>query len=287
MLITAKKILLKMIVIVFASAAGIFAQGNSLKLLSTTGEIFTLLFPADLRIETVFGAGATEYAAELSTCRVSITSEPARENDLQANYLRAAISRSPTIKKIKMGTLPGFEYYTFTDGYFTRSYFFATQDRHYTLYGCGRGGHDPLIDEVFASLKIVGKPAPGNIAHAEIIDNGNPVEPGLGTGPKKPEATPTPAPPVTYDIKPLKILSKPRAPLTEEARAAGIQGAVRLKVEFRSDRTIGKISVVTGFPYGLTEIAVQAARKIIFDPGTRNGVPVTMTKIIEYALSIY
>ncbi|MEP7076477.1 MAG: energy transducer TonB [Acidobacteriota bacterium] len=287
MLITAKKIFLIIIVIISASATSTFAQGNSLKFLAPTGEIFTLLFPADLRIHTIFGAGATEYAAELSPCRLSMISEPARENDMQANYLGAANSRSPTIKKIKMGTLTGFEYYSFVDGYFTRSYFFATQERHYTLYGCGRGEHGPLVDRVFASLKIVGKPTPGNIAHAEVIDNGGPVQPGIGYGPKKPEVTPTPAPPVAGDITPLKIISKPRAPLTEEARAAGVQGTVKLRVEFRSDGTIGKISLVTGLPYGLTEIAIEAAQRIIFDPGTRNGAPVTMTKVIDYSFLIY
>jgi len=40
-------------------------------------------------------------------------------------------------------------------------------------------------------------------------------------------------------------------------------------------------------PNGLTEQAIAAARQIKFVPATRDGQPITVTKIIEYNFSIY
>jgi hypothetical protein len=88
--------------------------------------------------------------------------------------------------------------------------------------------------------------------------------------------------------KPLKIISKPRAPWTDEgARAAHIQGSVRLKVTFLNCGKIGKIVPVSRLPYGLTESAVKAAKKIVFEPAMKNSKPITVAKIVEYNFSLH
>ena len=86
-------------------------------------------------------------------------------------------------------------------------------------------------------------------------------------------------------ITPLKILSKPTAQFTEEARQNGTNGFVRLRVTFLSTGSIGDITPVDSLPDGLTESAVEAAKAIKFNPSTKNGEPITVTKIVEYSFA--
>jgi TonB family protein len=85
----------------------------------------------------------------------------------------------------------------------------------------------------------------------------------------------------------LTITSKPRAVHTEIAKANKIEGTVRLKVTFKKDGSIGKIKVISGLADGLTEQAVEAAKKIKFTPATKKGKSVTVTKTVEYTFTIY
>lgn len=84
-------------------------------------------------------------------------------------------------------------------------------------------------------------------------------------------------------IETVKILSKPEAAYAD--RSACIRGSVALRVTFQADGSIGKISVIAGLPYGFTESAIAAARKIKFIPAKLNGIPVTSTRTIQYSFS--
>jgi outer membrane biosynthesis protein TonB len=48
---------------------------------------------------------------------------------------------------------------------------------------------------------------------------------------------------------------------------------------------VTNIRVVTGLPDGLTEQAIEAAKKIKFIPATRNGRPVSMWFQLEFNFS--
>jgi TonB family protein len=85
----------------------------------------------------------------------------------------------------------------------------------------------------------------------------------------------------------VKIVSKPRAIYTDEARTNQIQGKVVLRVTFSVNQQIGAISIVSGLPDGLTEQAIAAARNIKFEPAKQNGKPISVTKLIEYTFTIY
>jgi TonB family protein len=85
----------------------------------------------------------------------------------------------------------------------------------------------------------------------------------------------------------VKILSKPRPGYTDAARQAYVQGSVILRVTFLASGQIGGVSAVTGLPNGLTEQAIAAAHRIVFEPAMLNGVPQSVTKQIEYTFSIY
>jgi TonB family protein len=85
---------------------------------------------------------------------------------------------------------------------------------------------------------------------------------------------------------PLKIISRPNAPYpTDEGGSVCINGIVRLKVTFLETGQIGAIRIISSLPYGATENAAEAARKIEFQPAMKDGKPITVSKVVEYRFS--
>lgn len=78
---------------------------------------------------------------------------------------------------------------------------------------------------------------------------------------------------------------KPR--YTERARKNKVQGRVLLSAVFRADGTVTDISVVHGLPDGLNEKAIETAKKMRFQPATKNGQPVTVRGQLEYTFNLY
>ena len=85
----------------------------------------------------------------------------------------------------------------------------------------------------------------------------------------------------------LRIISKPRPGYTNEAREANVQGTVVVRVTFLASGNIGDVSVTKELSDGLTEQAISAAKRIRFQPAMRDGVPITVTKQVEYTFTIY
>lgn len=85
----------------------------------------------------------------------------------------------------------------------------------------------------------------------------------------------------------LNVLYKPRALYTEEAKLNNIQGKVRVRVTFLANGEIGSVSEVAGLPFGLTEKAIDAAKKMRFEPQISNGRLVAVTKVVVFNFTIY
>jgi TonB family protein len=83
------------------------------------------------------------------------------------------------------------------------------------------------------------------------------------------------------------ILYTERAKYTEEARRERIQGTVVLSVVFGADGLLHDIRTLQGLPYGLTENAIEAAKKIRFQPAFRSGKPVNVRTVLEYNYALY
>lgn len=109
---------------------------------------------------------------------------------------------------------------------------------------------------------------------------------GDGDGPGTGSSGPPPAA-RTGVTQALRIISKPKATYTDAARQNQIQGNVTLKITFNANGSIGSITPVSGLGYGLTEQAIAAARRIVFEPAKINGVPQTVSKTFQYSFTIY
>jgi TonB family protein len=84
-----------------------------------------------------------------------------------------------------------------------------------------------------------------------------------------------------------KILYREKAKYTEAALDAGIQGIVVLNMVLGADGKLRDIKVVQGLPFGLTQKAIIAAKKIRFRPAEKDGKPVDFRASLEFTFEVY
>ena len=78
-----------------------------------------------------------------------------------------------------------------------------------------------------------------------------------------------------------KVVSRVDPEYTKEASDAKLEGTVLLSIVVGADGIAHDINVVKGIGSGLDEKAVLAVRKWHFDPGTKDGQPVSVKARIE------
>lgn len=83
------------------------------------------------------------------------------------------------------------------------------------------------------------------------------------------------------------IISRAKAPYTEEARTKGVRGDVVLSVVFGADGRIRQVNTVQPLPFGLTESAIEAVSKIKFRPAVRNGTAVSVRMQLVFTFNLY
>lgn len=84
--------------------------------------------------------------------------------------------------------------------------------------------------------------------------------------------------------KPLAAVSKP--PYTDEARAAGVEGKVRIELSLDETGAVINSVVIKGLGYGLDEAALDAAKRARFRPATRCGKPVASTFVVAFTFGL-
>lgn len=108
--------------------------------------------------------------------------------------------------------------------------------------------------------------------------------------------TPVPPPPVATAAAPLTALpegselpvlvTRVDPPYPEPARRLRAGGDVVLRAVVEANGTIGRIEVVTGAPFGMTEAAVDAVRRWTYRPARVNGQPVAVWKVIRVRFAL-
>ena len=82
-------------------------------------------------------------------------------------------------------------------------------------------------------------------------------------------------------VKAPALLYKVQPEYAEEARKAGLQGAVILSVDVGTDGYARNFKVVRGLGMGLDEKAIEAVQKWKFRPGSKDGKPVIVAATIQ------
>ena len=150
--------------------------------------------------------------------------------------------------------------------------FFADDKRLYDIRAYGAPADDPRIATFFQYLSL--KKHSGAIEVSDAVQCGSfditlgPIIPGK-----------------EVDTKP-RLISKLEPGYTDQARNKWISGTVFLKVILAADGRVTNIRVIQALGGGLTQQAVEVARKIKFVPATKNGKNVSMWLQLEYNFSI-
>jgi hypothetical protein len=85
--------------------------------------------------------------------------------------------------------------------------------------------------------------------------------------------------------KPLLILERPTPELPDKYGTLDVSGVVKLRIEFLPDGAIGEIVPVSKVDPVITQKAIEAAKRIKFSPEIKDGVPITVEKMVEYEYS--
>lgn len=83
-----------------------------------------------------------------------------------------------------------------------------------------------------------------------------------------------------------RVISKPEPDFPEAGRAAG-GGRVVLRCIFAADGTVTHLLILEGQPHGITEAALDSARRIKFVPAKLNDQPVSIYMQVEYDFRTY
>ena len=103
------------------------------------------------------------------------------------------------------------------------------------------------------------------------------AESGFGVAAAQAPAKPQRERPASVLDTEVEILSKPKPVYTDEARELRIEGDVVLDVTFEAGGTLLVLGVAQGLGHGLDQAAIDAAKKIRFNPARRDGAPVDHT----------
>jgi TonB family protein len=90
--------------------------------------------------------------------------------------------------------------------------------------------------------------------------------------------------PMSDSLRPT-ILYREKAQYTQEAKDNKIEGKLILSVVFGVDGKLSDIKALQGLPFGLTENAIIAAKKIRFEPAVKDGKPVDVRGSLEFSFN--
>jgi len=85
---------------------------------------------------------------------------------------------------------------------------------------------------------------------------------------------------------PVEIIEKPKPSYTPEGRKRGVEGEVRLEVQFTADGHVRVLRVLQGLGFGLDEQALHCAEHIRFKPATHGGQPVDSTAVVHIVFEL-
>lgn len=307
------------VLVIFLGAILISAQGSlALRFLKwkhyqPENEEFSVETPIDLR--SIGGSGpkvSRKYFASTGKTYLYVFSDPTSSPDFAKVVARFA---SASEKSLETGeSSPKTQQISFLDhfGYWQNIVISRSETRIYTAQSVSESQDDEIAKRFIKSF-VTGQDPVATVEKPEVTPSENPTAPdsetpvalmapslrsgsgsgttgtgqgnGIGAGNDTQRISPTP--PNTGVTSPVKILSKERPAYTDLARIYEISGSVMTRVTFLASGQIGAVTPVTKLPFGLTEQAVAAAKKITFEPALLNGAAVNIIKQVEYSFLIY
>lgn len=295
-----------LILILLTCAAGAFAQKAGWDALQTDDGELTLNFPAGCYTSFYDPDGITVYDRasrdrfQLTEMRLVSCFRDGALLDLEIYESRDAKSAARVLAE-KMNIRGGEDqlkikkdFYTAVqsvkkDDYTLERFVIASDRKIYLITAATRRAPNEtmryFLDSMqFASGAAAAKPNQRTVLVSslesrvpQVITNNEPDE-------KSPAASPS------KENKPLDklvLLSLPVPSYTDAARKGNTKGRIALRLTFGTEGRITRLQVVKDLPNGLVREAVIAAMRTKFLPAESEGVPLAVTKQIEYNFGIY
>ena len=160
--------------------------------------------------------------------------------------------------------------------------FFSADNRLYEFAAFAVAEDDPRVKKFFSSISLKKKKDSEEVSDGQGI----PYEPVTVSGAANLSAGQELLTGKQVDRK-ARLAMKPEPNYTEAARQNKVTGTVVLKCVFSSTGSVTSIRTVSDLPHGLTERAIDAARKIKFIPAMKDGKFVSMWMQLEYNFNLY
>lgn len=193
------------------------------------------------------------------------------------------------------------------------SVYFQLASTHGTYMVSGRARKSQLtnLERFFRSLRLGGKqfvnsaitdePESKEVSRIEALQTSEKVTQALSrstpkdlkfTDSTKSNTTNVPANDNDDELSPkyssdLIFIRKPRPRYTNSSLIRGDSGVVKFRVTFRADGTLGLVELLQSVNKGLDARAFDALKDSKFIPAEIDGKPVDVTRIMEYAFTLY
>ena len=160
--------------------------------------------------------------------------------------------------------------------------FFAGGDRLYEFRALGAPAEDARLTNFFSSVLFA------KAKNAVEVKEGPGLPFDSGIQEERPEKQLPHGAYVGREVnQKARLVMKPQPAYTEEARMNATTGTVVLKCIFKYDGSVVNIRTASGLPHGLTEKAIEVARRIKFLPAVKDGKFVSMWMQLEYNFNLY
>ena len=165
----------------------------------------------------------------------------------------------------------------------TTEQFFATEEHLYKFGVYGASADDERAKRFFSSIMLGKNPEGIAVDEKPNVSLADVSSPADSSPPTRADEIFT-----AREVDQRARITKRVPPgYSEEARRHKVSGTVILKLLLSATGEVTNIRVVSGLPYGLTERAIAAARKIEFIPAMKDGKPVSMWVDVEFNFDIY
>lgn len=167
--------------------------------------------------------------------------------------------------------------------------FFSKSDRLFQFAAVGAPRDDARVTKYFSSISLVDNKDTIELSPPSLAPPDGPSSLGLRPNPASSLTTVTPDEvftPKEVD-KSYQVVMMVHPEYTEDAREKQIKGTVVLQCVLTSRGHIRNIRTVAGLPYGLTEKAIAAARRLKFIPAMKDGKYVSVSTRLVYTFDLF
>lgn len=167
--------------------------------------------------------------------------------------------------------------------------FYRTKNRIYIFEAVGDARSQPAIERFLKSVTLDMKAKAKNIARLQADREAaqTPVAVPQPNEKSQPGASTEQVYSPRDVTRKAVLVARTQPRYTEEARRNQVMGTVVLRGVFSSSGEVTGIRAVSGLPYGLTERAIAAARRITFIPAIKDGRFASQYIQIEYNFNLY